>query len=114
MMLATLKQVDLWNIFEFSWTKDLPLGTYLQIYLPPLTILFLNNILLFILDLTGNKYLYFVAYLERHYSFSEFEFSIFRKAVIYLGLNMFLIPALALPTTRIFSLKFRILIRCGC
>jgi hypothetical protein len=65
----------------------LPFGQYITTFLPPLLILGVNQIILILNDT--------VSVLERHHSHSNYQGSIFIKAVIYLNLNMLLIPAIS-------------------
>ena len=72
-------------------------------YIPPLVILLLNQLLIMLIDYAGifennlfNKS--FVAYMEKHSTYSLFQISIFRKSMFYLMLNMVIIPGLTIAT----------------
>ncbi|OMJ77076.1 hypothetical protein SteCoe_23429 [Stentor coeruleus] len=79
-----------------SWVNDLPdpFGNILQAYLPSISIVMLNQLLLFLIDIS--------AYMERHYSHTEVQNSILHKAVIYLTLNMLIIPGFTIAATKSF------------
>lgn len=81
---------------DASWVNDLPdpLGNILQAYLPSMLIVMLNQLLLFLIDIS--------AYMERHYSHTEVQNSILHKAVIYLTLNMLIIPGFTIAATKSF------------
>eukprot|EP00347_Sterkiella_histriomuscorum_P002304 403368673 len=102
-MLSTLRQVDIFGIFDFTWADNLPQGSFLKSHLPPLVILGINQILLLLIDLTS--------LVEKHETHSLYQIAIYTKSVIYLNLNMLVIPALTLTTSEpfiniIFSKKF--------
>lgn len=50
-MLSTLKKADIFGIFNFEWAESLPFGSFLKVHLPPLIILTINLILLFLIDI---------------------------------------------------------------
>ena len=54
-------------------------------------ILFVNQIILFLIDLA--------ALVERHETHSFYQLSVYTKSVIYLNLNMLIIPGLTLTTS---------------
>lgn len=86
-IIATLKRLDILKLHELELTDYVPFGEVLSTYLPPLLILAVNQIILLLIDA--------VAVLEKHQSHSNFQASIFVKAVIYLNLNMLIIPAIS-------------------
>jgi len=59
-------------------------------------VLLTNVILLLLIDHT--------AVMEKHSSHSQFQGAIFKKAVIYLYLNMLIFPSLSLKNTSIYSI----------
>lgn len=87
MILSTLKRLDFLNLHEFEFQEYIPFGDTISTYLPPLLILCVNQIILLLIDA--------VAVLEKHQSHSNFQTTIFIKAVVYLNLNMLLVPALS-------------------
>jgi hypothetical protein len=86
-VLATLKRLDVLKLHELDLQSYVPFGDYLSTYLPPLLILGVNLIILLLIDA--------VAVLEKHQSHSDYQASVFVKAVIYLNLNMLIIPAVS-------------------
>ena len=93
-VVSALRKVDFLKLFDFDWTEKLPYGQLLHNVLPALTILLINQILLLLID--------FVAILERQISHSRFQSSIFGMAVVYLNLNMLVIPGISLTTAKSF------------
>lgn len=63
-------------------------GNSIVRYLPPLMVLLVNQILLLLID--------YVASVEKHYSHSHYQESIFIKALIYLNINMLVVPAFSI------------------
>lgn len=75
------------KIHEFDFANYIPFGEVMMTYLPPLLILFINQIILLLIDM--------VSLLEKHQSHSDFQSAVFIKSVIYLNLNMLLIPSVS-------------------
>lgn len=92
-MLSTLKQFDMFGFLNFNWVDNLPFGAgnFFKANLPPLAILCINQIILFLIDLS--------ALVERHETHSFYQLSVYAKSVIYLNLNMLIIPGLTLTTS---------------
>lgn len=91
-ILSAVKRIDYLSITDAHWVKHVPIvGNTIATYLPPLMILAINQILLVMIDL--------IAVIEQHHSHSNFQASIFVKAVIYLVLNMLFIPAITLSSS---------------
>jgi hypothetical protein len=104
-MLSTLKQIDIFGVLNFDWASALPMGNFLKANLPPLVILGINQIILFLIDVS--------ALLERHETHSLYQLSVYAKSVIYLNLNMLIIPGLTLTTSTpliniLFSKQFKL------
>ena len=104
-MLSTLKQIDIFGVLNFDWAAGLPMGNFLKANLPPLVILGINQIILFLIDVS--------ALLERHETHSLYQLSVYAKSVIYLNLNMLIIPGLTLTTSTpliniLFSKQFKL------
>jgi hypothetical protein len=66
------------------------LGYLLHEVLPPLMIISINQIFLQLID--------YSAFMEKHYSLSLCQISIFQRSVLYLTFNMLIIPAITLAT----------------
>jgi hypothetical protein len=81
---------------EGNWTGNLPgpMSNIAQAYLPSIFIVLLNQVLLLLIDIS--------AYMERHYSHSEVQSSIFHKALVYLTLNMLIIPGFTIAASQSF------------
>lgn len=90
-MLSTLKQIDLFGVLSFEWAEHLPLGSFVKANFPPLVILAINQIILYLIDITS--------IVERHETHSLYQLSVYTKSVIYLNLNMLVIPALTLTSS---------------
>ena len=89
-----LRRVDVLKVTDTGsqWVNYIPLvGDSIAQYLPPLMVLAVNQILLVMIDI--------VALWERHHSHSHYQASIFTKSVIYLSINMILIPAVSMRST---------------
>jgi hypothetical protein len=86
-ILATIKRLDILKLHEFQFQDYIPFGDQISTYLPPLLILLVNQIILLLIDA--------IAILEKHQSHSDFQASVFIKSVIYLNLNMLIIPAVS-------------------
>lgn len=104
-MLSTLKQFDLFGFLNFDWAENLPGGALVKANIAPLLILLINQIILFLIDLS--------ALVERHETHSLYQLSVYAKSVIYLNLNMLIIPGLTLTTSTpliniIFEKQFQI------
>ena len=95
-MLGALKQIDIFGWVNFDQISErLPnlggLGTFIKSNFPPLAILCINQIILFLIDLS--------ALVERHETHSLYQLSVYAKSIIYLNLNMLIIPGLTLTTS---------------
>lgn len=76
-----------------------PVIDYLKTYFPAFAILFLNQVLLIIIDI--------MCRFEKHYTYSRLQTSIFKKTYFYFILNMLLIPGFTLSTAHsIFEITF--------
>jgi Calcium-dependent channel, 7TM region, putative phosphate len=89
---SSLKIVAIFNWTDFgkNLDRDSFLGSLLITLLPPLVIIFINNILLLMID--------YSAYYEKRNTHSKYQFSIFNKAYVYLSLNMLIIPSVMLTS----------------
>jgi hypothetical protein len=58
---------------------------------PPLVVILLNNVLLYLID--------YSAQWEKHTTHSAYQRSVLSKCHVYLGLNMLVIPAATLSTS---------------
>lgn len=76
--------------YIYEWVNSLPYITLVQDFATPLFIVALNQFLLLLIA--------YSAQLERHSTYSAYQYSIFNKSILYLGLNMVIIPALTLAT----------------
>jgi hypothetical protein len=65
-------------------------GPLISTFIPPLVIIFINNVLLYMFD--------YFAFCEKRVTHSKYQFSIFNKSYIYLTLNMLVIPAVTLTS----------------
>jgi Late exocytosis, associated with Golgi transport/Calcium-dependent channel, 7TM region, putative phosphate len=83
-------------VSDVSWAESLPgpLASVAQAYLPSIFIVMLNQLLLLLIDIS--------AYMEKYYSHTEVQSSILHKAVVYLTLNMLVIPGLTIAAAKSF------------
>ena len=90
-LLAQIKSAV--GVLEVNWVENLPQPIYkfIQAYLPSFFIVLLNQLLLVLIDIS--------AYMEKHFSHSDCQSSILHKAVIYLSLNMLIIPGITLAAS---------------
>ncbi|CDW80986.1 transmembrane protein 63c [Stylonychia lemnae] len=89
---STLKMIQFFSFLDIT-TKvqnDSLWGSFLTTFFPPLVIIFINNILLYMI--------YYSAYWEKRVTHSKYQYSIFNKAYIYLALNMLIIPAVTITS----------------
>lgn len=99
-MLSTLKQIDMFGFLNFDWIDNLPWGNFIKSNFPPLLILGINQIILFLIDLSS--------IVECHETHSLYQLAVYAKSVIYLNLNMLIIPGLTLTTsTPLISIFFQ-------
>ena len=85
---AQVKTVDKTHFWEFDWIDNFPFGSFLKAHAAPTCIIGLNLVLLLIIDWTC-----VIEYYETHSLYQE---AVYTKCVIYLILNMLVIPALTL------------------
>ena len=85
---AQVKTVDKTHFWEFDWVDNLPFGSFFKAHAAPTCILGINLVLLIIIDWTC-----VIEYYETH---SLYQHAVYTKSVIYLILNMLVIPALTL------------------
>lgn len=90
-MLSTLKKFDAFGFLNFDWAEALPGGNFLKDNLAPLLILLINQVILLFIDISATW--------ERHETHSLYQLSVYAKSVVYLNLNMLIIPGLTLTTS---------------
>lgn len=90
-MLSTIQQADVFGIFDLTWADNLPYGAFMRSHIPPLVILSINQVLLLLIDIASIA--------ESYETHSLYQLSVYTKSVIYLNLNMFVIPALTLTNS---------------
>ena len=87
-LFANLKAMDKTHFWEFDWAGDLPGGSLIKIHAAPTAIILINIVLLLIID--------WACILESYETHSLYQEAVYAKSVIYLILNMLVIPALTL------------------
>lgn len=85
---ANVKQMDKQNILDFNWIGDPFVSSFLRQNFPPFLIILINQLLLILIDITSR--------LECYETHALYQKSIYFKSVIYLMLNMIIIPTLSL------------------
>jgi hypothetical protein len=94
---ANMKKADSQHFFDLGWADYIYGGAFLKSNFPALCVIMINIALLYLIDI--------VAYLEFQETHSLYQRSVFTKTLIYLTLNMLLIPALTLSNSLIDSEK---------
>lgn len=90
-MLTKLQKVDPTSFFYFKWTEKFGvLAPYLQKSMPTMILLLINVIVIQILDAT--------CVIERYDAHSKYQGAVYTKCVIYMILNMFIIPVLTISS----------------
>mmetsp|Transcript_1060 Transcript_1060/g.1619 ORF Transcript_1060/g.1619 Transcript_1060/m.1619 type:complete len:298 (-) Transcript_1060:988-1881(-) len=85
---ANVKKADKTHFWEFDWIEDIPAGYMLHHHAAPTVILLINILLLYIID--------YICIFETYETHSLYQEAVYSKSVIYLILNMLVIPALTL------------------
>ena len=87
-LFANIKAVDKTHFWDFDWVQDLPAGNLMKNHAAPSIIILINLLLLVIID--------WACILESYETHSLYQEAVYTKSVIYLILNMLVIPALTL------------------
>ena len=87
-ILAKFQQMDKSKFLEFDWVNQYPGGALLRQHLPPFVIIIINQILIQLIDV--------MSLAESQVTHSQYHKTVYIKSVIYLTLNMLVIPALCL------------------
>jgi len=88
-MLAKLQDIDPTEFLAFGWSKYFGwLGPYVHRSLPPTFVLGINSTILLLLDLAS--------VIESYDSHSAYQIAVYVKTVVYMSLNMFIIPVLTI------------------
>lgn len=85
---ANVKNADRTHFWDFEWLEDMPAGYMLHHHAAPTVILLINILLLIIID--------YICIFESYETHSLYQEAVYSKSVIYLILNMLVIPALTL------------------
>ena len=90
-MLTRLQKLDPTSFLKFDWAYEFgDLGPYLRKSLPPMVILLINLGVISLLDLASVY--------EKYDSHSQYQAAVYFKTVIYMMLNIFIIPVLTLSS----------------
>ena len=88
-VLANIKEVsNKTHFWDFKFLEELPGGEFLKNHAAPTVIIGINLLLLIIID--------WMCMLEIHETHSLYQEAVYTKSLIYLILNMLVIPALTL------------------
>ena len=98
-LFANIKKLDEKNYFDFQWVDSSLVASFMRDHLPAFIILNINLLLLQILD--------YAALYEKYETHSLYQIALYTKSVIYLLLNMLLIPALTLSNMQAEETKDR-------
>ena len=90
-LFAKIKQIDNSHFLEFNWVEKAPAGNFWKEHAPPLMIIGINQFLIYLIDI--------VALVESHETHSLYQRAYYIKAVIFLIVNMLIIPAWTLSQT---------------
>jgi hypothetical protein len=86
--------------YEDESKEESTLEKVFNVYLPPLAILALNQLILIIID--------YIGYFEKHYTHSRMQSSIFKYNFFYLILNMLIFPGIVMTTaSSLYGLIFK-------
>lgn len=76
-------------------------------YIPPITVIILNQILLYLIDIASIRSIYYLGSMEKQFTHSRYQFSIFSKAYFYLLMNMLIIPGISYSSaTSLYQIVF--------
>ena len=81
------------DLFNLKFAENMYGGSFIETNFPPLCVITINIALLYLID--------FAALYEYHETHSLYQKSVLTKTLIYLTLNMIMIPALTLSNTSI-------------
>ena len=85
---ANMKNADKTHFMDFDWLEDIPAGNYVHQNAAATMVLLINIVLLVIID--------YICIFETYETHSLYQEAVYSKSVIYLILNMLIIPALTL------------------
>lgn len=85
---ANVKQMDKSNILDFNWIGNTFIANFMRSNTPPFLIILINQLLLILIDITSR--------IECYETHALYQRAIYYKSVIYLMLNMIIIPTLSL------------------
>jgi hypothetical protein len=91
-VLMHVKAFDTHNMLSFDWTYNLPWGGFFHQHTGPFIIILINQILLQFIDVAS--------VMETYETHSLYQRAVYIKSVLYLNLNMLVIPALTLTSDR--------------
>jgi hypothetical protein len=94
---AKVQKADNTHFLDMGWTDYIYGGQFIKNNFPPLCVISINLCLLYIID--------FAALFEFQETHSLYQKSVFEKTLVYLTLNMLIIPALMLSNTDIDLVK---------
>lgn len=87
---ANVKQMDKSNILDFNWIGNTFIASFLRQNIPPFLIILINQLLMILIDITSR--------IECYETHALYQRAIYYKSVIYLMLNMIIIPTLSLSS----------------
>jgi hypothetical protein len=90
---ANVKKVDHSHFFDMSWTDEVYGGQMLKHNFPPMCVIGINLLILNLIDIAS--------LLENYETHSLYQRAVFLKSLLYLTLNMLVIPALTLSNTSV-------------
>ena len=93
---SAFKKVDKYQILEFRWLRVIPFGYILVTYIIPLLIIGINLMLIVAID--------FICRFEKHFTHSNYQFSFFTKAFVYMLFNYLIIPSLTLSYESLYDI----------
>ena len=95
-IVGAFKKVDKYQILEFKWLHVIPFGYILVTYIIPLLIILINLLLIVGID--------FICRFEKHYTHSNYQFSFFTKAFVYMLFNYLIIPSLTMSYDSLYDI----------
>lgn len=85
-LFSYLKKADKYHLFDFNWIEhESTEGSFIIEHIPPLVVILINQIIILLIDI--------ICILENHETHSLYQKAYYHKTVIFLIVNMLIIPA---------------------
>ena len=84
-LFTKIKEIDSKHVLDFDWVPEKQDSSFIKEHIPPLIIIAINYFLIYLIDI--------VTLLEAHETHSLYQRAYYIKAVIFLIVNMLIIPS---------------------